>query len=274
MERGLIPERLYNEFGKNLLHIVADAKDVNEVTAQTAEIIQDFMNRENIKVDDVIARELQLAENLRFETKEEQTIFDKYDLSGLDNKPSERKAVIKKVVEDEEQTPPALKDVESTAKVIEDGDKWYKAEKSVKDKDGNDITLTIDKNKDTNHFYIKAKDNKGNEIGSALFETDNGKVWSGNEIEVNEGNRRKGIMSEIYDFAESEGHPLEPTKSLSKEGKAFWENRKSQTLLSKEQTPAAAPNPQQGEVIQGNVAENQALRDVESTAKQELDADN
>jgi hypothetical protein len=31
-------------------------------------------------------------------------------------------------------------------------------------------------------------------------------------------------MSVIYDFAESEGHPLEPTKSLSKEGKAFWEN--------------------------------------------------
>jgi len=141
------------------------------------------------------------------------------------------------------ETPP-LSDVESTAKVIEDGDKWYKAEKSVKDKDGNDITLTIDKNKDTNHFYIKAKDNKGNEIGSALFETDNGKVWSGNEIEVNEGNRRKGIMSAIYDFAESEGHPLEPTKSLSKEGKAFWKNRKSQSLLSKEQTPPAAPAPE------------------------------
>jgi len=83
MERGLIPERLYNEFGKNLLHIVADAKDVNEVTAQTAEIIQDFMNRENIKVDDVIARELQLAENLRFETKEEQTTTPKGNTSNV-----------------------------------------------------------------------------------------------------------------------------------------------------------------------------------------------
>ncbi len=174
----------------------------------------------------------------------EKLIKDYYDaeLKALEQKQStETKVEASNTSNVEEGSGGVGGDVESTTKVIEDGDKWYKAEKSVKDKDGNDITLTIDKNKDTNHFYIKAKDNKGNEIGSALFETDNGKVWSGNEIEVNEGNRRKGIMSEIYDFAESEGHPLEPTKSLSKEGKAFWENRKSQTLLSKEQTIVEQP---------------------------------
>jgi hypothetical protein len=106
MGRGLIPERLYNEFGKNLLHIVAESKDVNEVTAQTAEIIQDFMNRENIKADDTIARELQVAENLRFETIEDQSIFEKYDLSTLENKPSERKKAIEQAVAEIKQSAP------------------------------------------------------------------------------------------------------------------------------------------------------------------------
>ena len=126
----------------------------------------------------------------------------------------------------QEEVTPQAGSVGGDVKVEEDSEKWYKAEKKVTDKDGNEITLTIDKNKDDKHFYIKAKDSSGKEVGSALFETSNGKVWSGNEIEVNKSNRRKGIMSAIYDFAESEGHPLEPTKSLSKEGKAFWENRK------------------------------------------------
>jgi len=174
---------------------------------------------------------------LRAQEQAEKDATDPNDQEKLDEIYNRYDKLITPLIREQKalETPTSLRDVESTAKVIEDGDKWYKAEKSVKDKDGNDITLTIDKNKDTNHFYIKAKDNKGNEIGSALFETDNGKVWSGNEIEVNEGNRRKGIMSAIYDFAESEGYPLEPTKSLSKEGKAFWENRKSESLLSKEQ---------------------------------------
>lgn len=131
-------------------------------------------------------------------------------------------------------------------KLIEDSEKWYKAEKKITDKDGNEITLTIDKNKEDKHFYIKAKDVNGKEIGSALFETSNGKVWSGNEIEVKESNRRKGVMSAMYDFAESEGHPLEPTKTLSKEGKEFWNNRK-QSLPTQEAVgelpPTVPPEP-------------------------------
>jgi hypothetical protein len=139
---------------------------------------------------------------------------------------------------------------ESEKDVEEDSEKWYKAKKTIKDKDGNDIKLTIDKNKDDKHFYIKATDSNGKEVGSALFETSDGEVWSGNEIEVNEANRRKGIMSAMYDFAESEGHPLEPTKTLSKEGKAFWDNRKAPTQY----TEASG--------VSGS-----ALKDVESTAK-------
>jgi len=241
---GKDKEHLTDRYGENIIKVELDIKnplvsDNKYIVVDGREIDVQSLSKDDInflkeKGYDAIKY---VAADKAYSKFNETIVFDKSQIKKSEQSLKETTQSETKVAEKgvEEQTPPALKDVESTAKVIEDGDKWYKAEKSVKDKDGNDITLTIDKNKDTNHFYIKAKDNKGNEIGSALFETDNGKVWSGNEIEVNEGNRRKGIMSVIYDFAESEGHPLEPTKSLSKEGKAFWENRKSQTLLSKEQ---------------------------------------
>ena len=69
MNRGAIPERLFNEFGKNLKHIVAEGKNTLEETVQVAEIIQDFMQRENVKTDDVLAKELQAIENADFERK-------------------------------------------------------------------------------------------------------------------------------------------------------------------------------------------------------------
>jgi hypothetical protein len=131
------------------------------------------------------------------------------------------------VVEEEQVVGEVEPEMNQEVQVKEDGKKWYKAEKKITDKDGNEITLVIDKDKKTGHFYIKAADSSGNEVGSALFETRNGKVWSGNDIEVSKANRRKGIMTAMYDFAQSEGHPLVPTESLTEEGKSFWKSRKS-----------------------------------------------
>ena len=94
MSKNMIPERQFNEFGKNLLHIVADAKDSHEVTIQTAEIIQDFTKRANVKIDDTVARELQAAENLKFEPVDESLLSKEQPTN---------------------QSNPALESVESTA---------------------------------------------------------------------------------------------------------------------------------------------------------------
>jgi len=74
MDRGLIPERQYNEFGKNLLHMIAEKSD--DILVQTAEIIQEFSKRANVKIDDGFAAELQAAENAKFETAEEENIVE------------------------------------------------------------------------------------------------------------------------------------------------------------------------------------------------------
>jgi len=122
MNRGVIPERQYNEFGKNLLHIISDAKDSHEVTMQTAEIIQDFSQRANVKVDDALARELQAAENLKYEPVEQ---------SLKETPKTETK--VETVVE-------PSKDVESTAKALFDmasgGQKPPKGETETEVKDG------------------------------------------------------------------------------------------------------------------------------------------
>ncbi len=69
MKRGFIGERQYNEFGKNLLHIIGETNQ--EVTLETAGIVSDFLTRSNIKIDETVARELQAAENLKYEVPEE-----------------------------------------------------------------------------------------------------------------------------------------------------------------------------------------------------------
>jgi hypothetical protein len=66
MKLGLVPDRLFNEFGKNLLHIKTEGLRSDELLMQTMEILQDFEKRENVKPDDAIAREIQRIENLRF----------------------------------------------------------------------------------------------------------------------------------------------------------------------------------------------------------------
>ena len=128
MNRGVIPERQYNEFGKNLLHIIADAKDSHEVTMQTAEIIQDFSQRANVKVDDALAREIQAAENLKYEPVEQSLSKQESGGKAPVTKPEGKSDVVV------DKASNVGGDVEATAKAIEknpifinniSGDEYY-----------------------------------------------------------------------------------------------------------------------------------------------------
>ena len=97
-----------------------------------------------------------------YETQSKDLVSKLQEQTNSLKKEVEEKLLGKKPVESKKSAnEPVVEDsiipVESNTNILEDGKVWYKAEKKLNDKDGNEISLTIDKNKKTNHFYIKAK---------------------------------------------------------------------------------------------------------------------
>ncbi len=70
---------------------------------------------------------------------------------------------------------------------------------------------------------------QGKQIGTAQFEYAKWlSGWCGNEIEVDKKHRRKGIMTELYNWVEKKvNEKIVPTKTLTKASREFWKNRQN-----------------------------------------------
>ena len=95
-------------------------------------------------------------------------------------------------------------------------------------KDYRGTTLELFYCKESN-FYMATANVSGKQIATAMFE--NSKRlggWCGNEIEVDKQYRRKGIMTELYNWVETKvNEKIVPTKTLTKASRAFWKNRQN-----------------------------------------------
>lgn len=149
---------------------------------------------------------------------------------------------------------PALKDVESTAKSLENigisklkrgesehtptalnvdyGDiEWQQSNISsfnkgsdgktyVTDKDGNIYQISKTKISANNTFLVTVKDVKENEVGSFIFKKDvDGKFYA-EEAFVTK--KKLGIASIAYDFASKDGEKIKPSNKLKEDGIKFW----------------------------------------------------
>lgn len=65
IDKGVIPDRQFNDFGKNLANIVST--DSHGKLMETADIIRDFSDRKYIKNDEQLRAKLQAADNAKFE---------------------------------------------------------------------------------------------------------------------------------------------------------------------------------------------------------------
>ena len=93
-------------------------------------------------------------------------------------------------------------------------------------KDYRGITLKLFYCKESN-FYMGSAILDGKQIATAMFEKSKRLGgWCGNEIEVDKKYRRKGIMTELYNWVEEKiNQKIVPTKTLTNASRAFWKNR-------------------------------------------------
>jgi hypothetical protein len=150
-------------------------------------------------------------------------------------------------------TEPALRDVESTAKALEElsegkfklgeedtptaldvnyGDiVWQQSGLSafnkgsdgktyITDKEGALYEISKTKLSANNTFIVKVKDSKGKEVGNFEFKKDkDGNFFAEEAFTSNKG---KGIAAIAYDFASKDGEKIKPSKKLKKDGVTFW----------------------------------------------------
>ena len=122
-----------------------------------------------------------------------------------------------------------------------DSIKIDKFKKPVKFKD---YTINLQKgvNKsNTQYLEFQIKDKSNNLIGFATFWKDTDGVWYANNINLfNNNDKRKGIMTFIYNSLISNNIPLKPSKEQTEEGIAFWNSltSKNESNTDGEATPA------------------------------------
>jgi len=83
--------------------------------------------------------------------------------------------------------------------------------------------------KDVHTLEFKIE-NKGNLVGFASFWKDTDGIWYANNINIlNKDDRKKGIMSYVYNNMSDAGFQLKPSKEQTDDGKAFWAKLKINT---------------------------------------------
>ena len=152
------------------------------------------------------------------------------------------------------RTEDALKDVESTAKALENignkklektgidetptardvdygGITWQQSGLSsfnkgsdgktyITDKDGNVYSILKTKVSANGTFLVSVKDTNGKEVGNFEFKKNKDGSFSAQEAYVSE--TRKGLASIAYDFASQEGVIIKPSNKLKSDGIKFW----------------------------------------------------
>ena len=157
-----------------------------------------------------------------------------------------------------EQANPALKDVESTAKALEELNK-NEVEKtsniigetlskklakidtennSALTSSGKQIKFRISKSTDAeigqDFLSISAIDNSGKKVGYAKFIDRGNNTLEGSEVEVPTKFQKQGIASAIYSFADAKGYNVKQSVLQTPEGKSLWNSlkRKQGTIKS------------------------------------------
>jgi hypothetical protein len=149
---------------------------------------------------------------------------------------------------------PALRDVESTAKALEDignkklektgidetptardvdygGITWQQSGLSsfnkgsdgktyITDKDGNIYSILKTKVSANGTFLVSVKDTNGKEVGN--FEFKKGKDGNFYAGEAFVTNKQNGIASIAYDYASKDGEKIKPSNRLKEDGIKFW----------------------------------------------------
>ena len=86
------------------------------------------------------------------------------------------------------------------------------------------LVLFFDK---VSNFYVASARVNNKQVATATFANSKRMGgWCGTDISVDKKFRRLGIMNELYNWVEdSVGSKLVPTKTLTKDSKAFWAAR-------------------------------------------------
>lgn len=137
------------------------------------------------------------------------------------------------------------KDLMKNKKALEkEGFKFYESEDPYFDDNGNEIEGPA-LGEEGSSFSIYVEDKTGNEIGSAKFKVENGKLVANDydgqfpAVNVDASFQRKGIATEMYRMAsELAGKPVADLNSKTKEGKEFRDAiRDGKNFLQGGETP-------------------------------------
>lgn len=74
-------------------------------------------------------------------------------------------------------------------------------------------------------LLVEARVGSGALVGTCTFERNADDSWTGSELYVESGWRRRGIATAIYDHVEKAGLKIAPSEHLDEEGALFWDAR-------------------------------------------------
>jgi len=134
-------------------------------------------------------------------------------------KPTNETQEVKEVVIPNQKTPKGV--LENNKYTLNNGEQY-----NIKIYDGiNGEVKSFDDRKDKDRLSLVVANEKGENIAHIAFWKDiDGKFYS-NNTNVNEGYRRKGIATAVYNYAESLGIDIKPSQTQTKMGESFYKTR-------------------------------------------------